>query len=495
MDVVRELFRLRELGFGHRTIAETLRIARSTVQEYLRRGWELKLTYERAAAMDDAALKTLLGRRVPGRGRKPALREPDFNYIALELKRRKGVTLELLWREWTEDGGGGYSYSTYCRRYREWSRRKDVEYRHEYKAGEIGLADYTGETLSWWSEDGCEHKAEIFVAVLGASDLIFCEASPSQAILHWIGSNTRALEFFGGVPRAWIIDNLKSGVVLPDRYEASLTKTMQEWAAHYGTAVMPTRVKEPRDKGKVEQAVQMVERWILAPLRHRHFLSLAEINEAIKPLLTEVNQRWMQGYGASRKDLYEQGEREALLPLPVHTYTPAHWQLARVHMDYHVEIECRWYSVPYNLVKEEVWVKSTEKLVEVFHNNERVASHRRLLKPHQRSTCRAHMPPHHLAVSGWRAEFFIEWAKGVGPETHRFVAQLLESPQYQQQSYRSILGLQRLEKKYGTPRLEQAVATANKRKVLSQRFVRLLLQGESELLASSGNIRGADYYH
>ena len=283
MDLVRELFRLKELGFGHRTISRTLHMARSTVQEYLRKGWAAKLSYEQAAALDDTALKSLLGRREPGRGRKGALQEPDFSLVPKELKLIKGGTLELLWKEWVEQTGGGYSYSTYCRRYREWCCLSEVEYRHEFKPGDKGLADYAGPTLSWWSADGCEHEAEIFVAVLGFSCRIFCEASPSQSLLHWVGSNIRALEFFGGVPNAWIIDNLKAAVVSPDRYEPSLTKTMQEWAAHYGTAVMPTRVKEPRDKGKVEQAVQMVERWILAPLRHRSFGSVAEINVSAAP--------------------------------------------------------------------------------------------------------------------------------------------------------------------------------------------------------------------
>lgn len=499
MERVREVLRLAELGLTQREINRISGVSRAVIQEYLRKAWDIELTWETAKTLSDDELRARFDKRTPGRSRKTAgAAEPDFAALDREYYSRKGVTLELLWKEWIESVGEGYSYPTFCRRYREWAKHRKVILVREYPPGERSFVDYTGEKLSWWDDAGVEHPAEIFVAVLGASSLIFTEATDSQQLLSWIGSNTRALEFYGGVPQVVIIDNLKSGVIKADRYEPELTRTMEEWAAHYGTTVMPTRAKKPRDKGKVEQAVQDVERWVLAPLRKRRFHSLAEMNEAMKPLLQALNDRQMQEYGASRRERYESSDCHALRPLPPQAYVPATWKLARVNLDYHVELDRHYYSVPFTLSGEQVWVKRTEKLVEILHRNVKVASHAYSSAPFRFSTLPDHMPEHHRVVRSWTAELFTEWAHKIGPETERLVGALLATPRFREQSFRSILGLQRLEKKYGAERLEQAAAHANKRKVVSQRFVRLLLEGGKDSWNSPlthGNLRGPGYFH
>ncbi len=496
MDIIRKVLRLWEQGYSQRAIHRGTGAARSSIQEYLRLLKASGVTYEETKSLSDGALRERLGRQRPGRSR-TIVTEPDWEIVKKELGTRKGVTLELLWSEWSARSGGGLSYVTFCRRYREHERRTAVVMRQDYRPGEKCLTDYTGETLSYWAEDGTEHKAEIFVAVLGASDRIYAEASEAQKLEHWVGSHVRAFAFFGGVTEALIIDNLKSGVKHAHRYEPEINRTFEEFAEHYGTAVFPARAKKPRDKAKVEQAVQMVERHVLAPLRNEHFTSLAQINEAMRPLVAALGKRIMKDYGISRDELFETLEKDSLRPLPALPFTVATWKRARVSLDYHIQIDFHWYSVPYYHARKEVWVKVSEKLVEVFLENERVGSHIRSFVKYRFSTQESHMPPQHLAMRSMTAENFAAWAKTIGASTQEVVTHILGLPRYKAQAFRSLLGLQRLEKRYGTAALEAACALAAKRKCFSQRAIHQILESSvaPQGAFSHENIRGGQYYH
>lgn len=507
MENVRQVLRLSELGFNQRAIARSTGVARSSLQEYLRTAQMEGITYERAALMTDPELREAFKKQRPGRYR-VEVTDPDFERVHKGMMSRKGVTLELLWKEWRATGNGGYSYSTFCRRYHEHIKHSQVVMRQAYTPGELLLSDYTGATLSYWERDGKEHVVQIFVACLGFSNLIYVEASRSQTVADWINSHIRAFSYYGGTTSAVVIDNLKAGVTKSDRYEPDINKTFQEFGAHYTTTIFPVRARKPRDKAKVEQAVQQVERDVLAPLRNRRFISLEEINVAIAELLEQLNSRTMKDYGMSRRELFTSAEKETLQPLPVLPFIVASWKRARVGMDYHIEFQRHRYSVPYYLARKEVLVKSTEKLVEVFCDSERVASHRRSHKPYEFSTIEAHMPPQHLAVRSWTEENFVAWAKSVGEQMQLLVRRVLETPCFRQQSYRSILGIQRVSVKAGTPLAEAAATRANERGVKSARAFKQILEAlvgkhieasevkdSLDICQPHDNIRGASYYH
>lgn len=500
MNRIRELLRFKEQKLSQREISRAIGVARSTVQEYLVLAEACGLTHEASCKLSDSELKELLGRRTPGR--RNEIEDPDWEVIHKDLHSRKGVTLELLWQEWLKQVSSGYSYSVFCRRYKRWSAAKNVVMRNAYRGGEFGLCDYAGETLCWYDTNGQAHKAEIFVGVLGASNYTYAEAVESQQLFNWLGSNTRFLEFIGGTPQALVIDNLKSGVTRGCRYEPELNRTFEDFACHYNTAVIATRAAKPRDKAKVEKAVQEVERWILAPLRNIRFHSIGEINEAIKPLLQQLNTKTMAAYNASRRELFEKLDQPALRALPQERYQAARWKHATVGLDYHVQIEHHYYSAPYWLARKQVWVRVSEHLVELYHDNKRLCSHRFSAVPNAFSTIEAHLPPNHLAVRSQTPEAFIAWSRTIGNQTEELVRNLLENASHKALAYRSILGLQRLAKKFGHSALEAAATVAIERRVYSQRFVRTVLEEEAfgvkrqtESRHLHANIRGSDYFH
>ena len=507
MERVRDVLRLFELGFNQRAIARATGMARSSLQEYLRTAHVEGITYERARLMTDPELREAFKKQGPGRSR-VEVTGPDFDNVHKEMMSRKGMTLELLWKEWRATSNGEYSYSTFCRRYHEHTRRTQVILRQSYTPGELLLSDYSGATLSYWECAGKEHKVEIFVACLGFSNLIYAEASRSQTIADWINSHMRAFSFCGGVTSAVVIDNLKAGVTKSDRYEPEINKSFHEFGEHYSTTIFPVRARKPRDKAKVEQAVQQVERDILAPLRNKRFTSLEEINVAIAELLEQLNSRTMKDYGMSRRELFALSEQSVLKPLPVLPFTVASWKRARVGIDYHIEFQRHRYSVPYYHARKEVLIKCTEKLIEVFCENERVASHRRSHKPYEFSTIQAHMPPQHLAVKNWTEENFVSWSRTIGEQMQLLIHRILETQCFRQQSYRSILGIQRVSAKAGTSIAEAAATRANERGVTSARAFQQILevlvgkqvnvsaeQDSFDICLPHDNIRGGPYYH
>jgi transposase len=410
-----------------------------------------------------------------------------------------------LWLEYKEIHPTGYQYSYFCDLYREWAGRLDLPMRQNHRAGEKLFVDYAGQTMPVVDRSTGEvHQAQIFVAVSGASNYTYAEATATQTLADWIGSHVRTFAFMGGVHELIVPDNLASGVTSPCRYEPEANPAYQELAAHYNTAVLPARVRKPRDKAKVESGVLGVERQILARLRNRTFFSLAELNAAIKALLVEYNNRPFQKLPGSRRSMFESIDRPALKPLPVQPYQYGEWKKATVNIDYHVEVDRHYYSVPYQLVKKKVEVRLTSATVECFYDGKRVASHLRSRQPGRHTTIAEHMPKPHREYAAWTPERLVRWAAKSGGATAKLVENILQSRVHPQQGFRSCLGIMRLGKQYGPQRLEAACARALVINALSYRsIVSILKTGLDQQPVSTpppqptiehANVRGPEYY-
>ena len=508
MRKIKEVLRLKwQYGRSNQEIATSCNIARSTVREYLLRAEQAGLSWPLDPSRDDACLENLL---FPV---KPAIpvsqrRMPPMEHLFKELK-RKGVTLQLLWYEYKQTNPEGYQYSQFCNRYRQWERKLDVTLRQHHRAGKNLFIDYAGQTAPVIDPaTGQITEAQIFIATLGASNYTFAEASPAQDLPSWIQSHVHAFEFFGGVPEILVPDNIKAGVTKPSRYEPDINPTYQDLAEHYGTAVIPTRPGRPRDKAKVESAVLVAERWILAALRNHTFFSLAELNQAIAKELEKLNNRTFQKLDTTRKALFESLDKPALKPLPSRPYEYAEWKKARVNIDYHVEIDRRFYSVPYQLARQQVDVRLTATTVEVLFKNKRVASHRRNPRPGAFTTLDQHMPEAHRRYLQWTPSRIINWAAKNGPNTQSLVSRIIDSRPHPEQGFRSCLGIIRLATRYSPERLEKACLRALHIRALSYRSVESILKNQLDQQplpfdeterSSSGsthrNVRGKNYYN
>jgi len=503
MRKIREVLRLKAAGQSQRQIAVGVGIGQSTVGDYLARA--RRAGVERTwSTLDDVALERAL---YPPKPATPAASrvQPCWPDVHRELK-RKGVTLFLLWEEYKALHPDGFQYSWFCQHYRAWAGRVDLVMRQNHRAGEALFVDYAGQTVAVIERSSGEiREAQIFVAVLGASNYTFAEATWSQALPDWIGSHQRAFAFLGGVPETVVPDNLKAGVSRAHRYEPDLNPTYAEMAAHYGVAVLPTRIVKPRDKAKVEVAVQIVERWILARLRHQTFFSLDELNAAIAELLPALNERPFRKLPGCRRTLYEQLDRPALKPLPARPYVFATWKKARVNIDYHIEVERHYYSVPYQLVRAQVEVRLSAHTLEVLYRGRRVASHRRSFRPGGYTTVAAHMPRPHREYAEWTPRRLVEWASRTGPATAQLVGNILARRRHPQQGFRSCLGIQRLGKAYGAARLEAACTRALGIGTASYRSIESILKhgldqqplpepAQPELAIDHDNLRGPKYY-
>jgi len=504
MRKIREVLRLKwECGVTNRAIARSCSISHSTVGEYLQRAEAAGLSWPLPADMDEDTLFRLLFPTPAHPGAK-AIPSPDWSVIHAEL-RKKSVTLRLLWVEYREAHSDGYGYSHFCELYRRWAQRLKPSMRLSHKAGEKLFVDYAGQTVPMVDPTSGEiHPAQLFVAVLGASNYTYAEAHWNQDLPNWTGAHVRAFAFIGGVPEIVVPDNLKAGVKHPCRYEPDLNPTYHDLAQHYGIAIIPARPYKAKDKAKVEVGVQVVERWILARLRNRTFFTLPDLNQAIRELLDELNQRPMKHLGRSRRELFETLDQPALKPLPEQPYEFAIWKRARVNIDYHVEFERHYYSVPHTLVHKEVYLRAAQNTVEVFFNNRRVASHRRTDTPGQHTTLSEHMPPAHQHYQEWSPERFTRWAQTIGPHTTQLVQALLASRQHPQQAYRSCLGLLSLATRYGAERLEAACRRALPAGIHSYKGVKNILDAKLDQVApeeptpvaptAHENIRGHTYY-
>jgi transposase len=506
MRKIKEVLRLkRQNGCSDTQIAVSCNIARSTVREYLRRAQGAGLTWPLEPDLDDTHLENLLF-PVREAGICAERQMPSMGYLFRELK-RKGVTLQLLWYEYKQVNPEGYQYSQFCHLYRQWVKKLDVTLRQEHRAGEKLFIDYAGQTFPIIDRSTGEiTEAQIFIAALGASNYTFAEATVSQELPSWINSHVRAFEFFQGVAEILVPDNLKAGVSSPCRYEPDINPTYQDLAEHYEAVVIPARPGKARDKAKVESAVLVAERWILAALRNHTFFSLQELNKAICEKLPEFNNRKFQKLDTTRSKLFETIDKPALKPLPSRPYEYAEWKKARVNIDYHIEIYLHYYSVPYQLVKEQVDVRVTATTVEVLFKNRRVTSHKRSYQKGGFTTLKEHMPKSHQKYLQWTPSRIIRWAGENGPKTKKLVTRIMESRPHPEQGYRSCLGIMSLAKHYSPERLENACNRALIIKGFSYKSVKSILkngldqqpllfdQRENTPPLTHDNIRGKHYY-
>ncbi len=366
---------------------------------------------------------------------------PDFALIHEELKQRH-VTRLLLWEEYREVCPTGLGYTQFCERFNRWRKKLTITMRQIHKAGDKMFVDYSGLTMDIIDRfTGEVKKAEIFVACLGASGYSFAEAGRSQKKASFIRSHINAFKFFGGVTAILVPDNLKSAVTQADWYEPKLNESYQDMAEHYELAIIPARPRKPKDKAKVELSVKLVQRWILAKLRHRQFYSIAELNQAIKPLLDELNNRKIQHLSKSRRLLYEQMDKPALRSLPTQPYLYKEFKLCRVNIDYHVQLEKAYYSVPYQLTGKEVELRYSESSVEIFYQNKRVALHQRLHLPGSYSTKSEHMASAHRAYAKWTPSRLINWSKSFGINTKILIETILTKKPHPEMGFRTSLGI------------------------------------------------------
>jgi len=458
MRKTKEILRLHyEQRLGQRQIARAANVSQSTVHEYLVRAQAAGLQWPLPDDWDEGRLVAALFPANAGSKTPPKKPLPDFNHFREQMEQHRELTIELLWEEYRAQQPDGYGYSHLCKLYRQWKKQQDVVLRQQHHPGEKLFVDWAGATIPIHHVDGSVSQAPLFVSALGVSSYTYAEATPNQQMTHWLKVQMNAVEFYGGCPQLIIPDNTKTGVTKACRYEPDLNPTYQEFAAHYHVAVMPARPYKPRDKAKVESAVQVVQRWIVMRLRHRRFFSLREANEAIRELLVQLNQRpFRKRRDESRASLFQKIDQPALRPLPAERYDLSQWAQARVNIDYHAAFDDNWYSVPYTLTGELVDIRATPSTVELFHHGKRVASHVRHRGRHQAVTQNEHRPRSHQEHLAWTPSRIVNWAAKIGSHTAQMVEKILDDKPHPQMGYRSCLGLIRLATKYSPARLEAA---------------------------------------
>jgi len=509
MRKMKEVLRLYyDLKLSKRQVARSCNIAASTVREHLRRAEAAGLNWPLPDGMDDAELSVRLSSEKSATVN-THLPLPSMEYLHQEL-RIKGVTRQLLWLEYKEQQPDGYAYSQFCEIYRKWTKHLDVTLRQEYKAGEKMFVDFAGKTVPIINASTGEvTQAQIFVAILGASNYTYALAVSDQRLSCWITAHVRAFQFFSGTTEIIVPDNLKSGVSKPCRYEPDVNATYLDMAQHYGTVVIPARAGKPRDKAKVEAAVLFVTRWIIAALRHHTFFSMPELNEKIVELLMRLNTRKFRKLDTCRKDLFETVERAKLKPLPPTEYEYREWKWATVNVDYHIDIDSHYYSAPYTLTGQTVGVWITARTIEILRNTTRIAIHPRSFVKGGFITDPAHRPKAHQKYLEWTPSRIINWAHATGPKTAELVAAVMKARPHPEQGYRSCLGILRLEKRYSKERLEAAANRALAIKGYSYKSVASILKtgldqlplpltgdaGKEVASIKHRNVRGSRYYH
>ena len=504
MRAIREILRLcMGQRLPQRAVARSLGVSQGAIHGTLARARGSGLGWPLPDGLDDAQLEALL--YPPPSQVAPERRPvPDWSAVHREL-RRPNVTLALLWEEYRGGAGAqdGFGYSWFCELYKEWVGRLKPTLRQVHTAGERVFVDFAGHAME--VIDGASGeigRAEVFVAVLGASSYTYAEAVWSQSLPDWIAAHVNLLTFIGGVPRQIVSDNLRAGVTRACFYEPLINRTYADMAAHYDAAVIPARPYKPRDKAKVEVGVQVVQRWILARLRNRRFFSLTELNQAIRELVDQLNDRPMRGWGTTRRALFEQLDRPALHPLPPAPYEYATWKRCRVNLDYHVEIEKHFYSVPFRLLREEVEARITAKTVEIFHRGKLVATHPRSLRAHRPTTTAEHMPSSHQRYRDWTHERILREAAAVGHDAAALIELILRARPHPEQGFRSCIGILRLVSRYDAERVDAACARALALGTRSYSSVVAILRNRQDTKAAEPqptlvheNIRGPGYYH
>lgn len=504
MQKIKEALRLKfQAKLSIRQIARSTQVSVGTIQHILSQAQELKLSWPLPEQMSDKQLISLL---YPVKSNNPeSFVLPNWAYIHNQLK-RKEVTKWLLWQEYEQSSANSYSYSQFCRRYTAWLGQQKRSMRQIHKAGEKCFVDYAGPTIDIIDRNTGEvHKAQVFVGVLGASNYTYAQATLSQTSKDWLMSHVRMFEYFQGVPLMLVPDNLKSGVSKACRYDPDINASYQQLAQHYQVAVMPARPLKPKDKAKVEVGVQIVERWIMAKLRHMQFFSLYEVNQVMSQLLEDLNTRAFKKLPGNRREAYELLDKPALNPLPRHPYRYIDIRTAKVNIDYHLTYAQHHYSVPHVYVGEKVEIHASDTLIEIFFNQKRIASHPRKLIPGM-TTDSSHMPIHHAKQMKWTPERFKSWAAQVGEDTLIWISQRMLEKQHPEQAYRLCLGLLSLTKQFPNERLNGACRLANQQSLTRLKQIKAILQNKQDQLPEQlplnvslpqqhENIRGAQCYH
>lgn len=508
MRKIRDVLRLKfEVRLSHETIAAATGMSKGAVTNAVHRAVVQGLSWPLPPELDDSRLEAMLYSQAAQRGQ---YAQPDYARMHQELK-RKGVTLQLLWEEYdAAHGGRAYRYSQFCVHYHEYRGTLARSMRQVHRAGEKVFIDYSGDTVAVIDPNCGEIlTAEIFVATLGASKYAYAEATWTQTLPDWIGSNIRMLEFFGSVPSLWIPDNLKAAIKKACRYEPEATSTYEDCARHYGAAILPARPYHAKDKAAVEMSVLLVQRWILARLRNRQFFSLSELNAAIAELLVDLNRRPFKKLPGCRAEAFESIDRPAMKPLPAVRYEYAEWVKAKVGIDYHVEADRHYYSVPHALVGEHVMVRVTDSTVECFFKGRRVAAHVRSYLKGKHTTLEEHMPSAHRKHMKWTPGRLLNWGQNIGAGTRAVVQWQLENRPHPEQGYRACLGLLNLSKTYGEERLEAAcrralaIGSPTRKRIIA--ILKAKLDQHPDLFPAAdtaavtasrthGNVRGADYF-
>ena len=506
MRKIREILRLHfEKKLPHRAIGRSVSVSPATVGNCLGRARAVGLAWPLPEDLDDAQLEARLydvARTSAGKDKV----QPDCEYLHQEL-RRKGVTLMLLWQEYRRNHPeDGYQYSRFCNIYQRFHGSLDLVMRQEHRAGEKTFVDFSGDGIPITDPTtGETREAPLFVAVLGASNYTYAEAFESEEKRFWIEGHIHAFEFFGGVSELVVPDNPRTAVNRACRYDPDINRTYLDMAKHYRTAIMPARARKPKDKAKVENAVLVAQRWILAALRNHTFFSVEEANQAIRSKLVELNERKFAKLDSNRRQLFEAVDQPALHPLPKGRFEYADWASPTVNIDYHIEVDGHFYSVPYALHNKKVEVRFTLTSVEVFFKGTRVASHVRSYRKGGATTRKEHMPESHQKHLEWTPERIRDWAGQAGPATAKMAETIMQSRPHPELGYRACLGLIRLGQAYGQDRLEAACVRALQIGARSYQSIKSILktgldQQQLELAVADrpiahDNLRGPDYYH
>lgn len=505
MRQIREILRLAwSCGLSRSAVATSCGVGKTTVTDTLTRAVVAKLSWPLPPGIADDTLEDLL---YPSRHSPPVRHRPAPDWLAIhhELIADKDLTIMLLWQEYKSRQPDGYQYSQFCDLFRAWRSALDLSMRQEHRPGEKLFVDYCGRTLPIVDASTGEIRdAQVFVAVMGASNFTYAEATFTQGLADWTGSHVRAFNYFGGVPRAVVPDNLRSAVKKPCRYEPLINPTYQELASHYGTAIIPARVRRPKDKAKAEVGVQIVQRFVLAALRSRTFFSLAEANAAIRERLEQLNHRRFRKLPGTRHSRFLELDKPALLPLPESPYQYAQWKKVGLGIDYHFEVEGHFYSAPHKLRGQELLARYTETTVECFHRGNRVASHPRSARKGGHTTTPDHRPVAHREYAEWTPERFTAWAKQIGESCAQAITEVLARRSYPEHAFRACMGILSLAKRFGRERLEAACARAVAIKGIQYRSIKSILENNLDqqplpqpvqpMLINHDNIRGPQYY-
>lgn len=503
MDIrmIKDILRLKyQGGLSHERIARSLSISKGAVAKYLSLASAAGLDWASTVELDEA----LLERRLMGGGAAfSRVVEPDYARVHIEL-RRKGVTLMLLWAEYRAayEGQRTWAYTQFCGHYKAFAKTLKRSMRQQRRAGEKLFIDDAGPTLEL--ADGS--RAQVFVAAMGASSYTFACATADQSMRSWLGAVARALTFYGGVPQLIVPDNPRALVSEACRYEPKLNQTVHDFARHYNVSILPARPYSPKDKACAESAVQVVERWLMARLRHTVLADVHAADAALAELLPSLNERRFQKLDGSRASLFAALDAPTLSALPTQRWQWATFKTVAVHIDYHVEVEGHRYSVSHALVGLKLEARITDALVELLHRGERVACHARSARRGGFTTLDEHMPAAHRAHKEWTPERLIHWGGDIGVNTGRFVTQLLQRFRHPEHGYRSCLGLLSLAKRYGPQRVEAACTLALELGAGQYRHVRDILTNGRDLIErpapapewvspEHNNLRGASYFH